>query len=386
MVVKFRKALGLHVIVVSKSTSKKDEALNLLKDDDKFVRRTDKQQLEVCYDRSKTLSGSVTGGTKDTREMLKFCAANKIYPGIEMIPIDYINEALERMVKKDVKYRFVIDIKKNSLKLMFSQGNKKRVPLAVAFNPMMNHFSDYEEDWFRNSCFDSFTYEDSDFVDVTSIGEGENVEIHENSDRDSDGCETSRVFEADKATFYSMRFKMTEEAFAIFNQYAKLVGFSVLKDTSIMRTNGVRVKRRFLCSVAGEKNDFIGEHTHPLVPDPSSMFLRSHRNVSEEDLQFAMSLVDVGVRKCKRKRSFRLAQFLVPFFESITEQVISEDFLAVHSEIVRVGEAGSDADVSEDMHCDESASGVQEGSNDMSNESDLFLAPTYESEDSVDDI
>ncbi|KAF9603904.1 hypothetical protein IFM89_038623, partial [Coptis chinensis] len=69
-----------------------------------------------------------------------------------------------------------------------------------------------------------------------------------------------------------------------------------------------------------------------------------------------------------RKRSFCLAQLLVPFFESITEQVIPEDLLAVHSEIVRVGEAGSDADVSEDMHCDESASGVREGSNDMSSE------------------
>ncbi|KAF9612374.1 hypothetical protein IFM89_039201 [Coptis chinensis] len=62
-----------------------------------------------------------------------------------------------------------------------------------------------------------------------------------------------------------------------------------------------------------------------------------------------------------------------------------EDLLAVHSEIVRVGEAGSDDDVSEDMHCDESVSGVQEGSNDMSSESDPFLAPTYESEDSADD-
>ncbi|KAF9596477.1 hypothetical protein IFM89_012182 [Coptis chinensis] len=87
-----------------------------------------------------------------------------------------------------------------------------------------------------------------------------------------------------------------------------------------------------------------------------------------------------------RKRSFRLAQLLVPFFESITEQVIPEDFLVVHSEIVRAGEAGSDADVSEDMHCDESASGVQEGSNDMNSESDPFLAPIYESEDSTNDI
>ena len=64
---------------------------------------------------AKTISGSATGGTKDTKEMLDFCAAKKIYPEIEVIPIQYINEALERMIKRDVKYRFVIDIE-NSLK------------------------------------------------------------------------------------------------------------------------------------------------------------------------------------------------------------------------------------------------------------------------------
>lgn len=61
------------------------------------------------------MSGSITGGTKVTQEMLDFCAAKKIYPEIELIPIDYANEALERVVKRDVKYRFVIDIE-NSLK------------------------------------------------------------------------------------------------------------------------------------------------------------------------------------------------------------------------------------------------------------------------------
>lgn len=63
----------------------------------------------------KTISGSVTGGTKQTQEMLDFCAANEIYPNIETIPIQQINEALERLINKDVKYRFVIDIE-NSLK------------------------------------------------------------------------------------------------------------------------------------------------------------------------------------------------------------------------------------------------------------------------------
>lgn len=59
--------------------------------------------------------GSLTGGTKDTQEMLGFCASHKIYPEIELIPIEYCNEALDRLVKRDVKYRFVIDIA-NTLK------------------------------------------------------------------------------------------------------------------------------------------------------------------------------------------------------------------------------------------------------------------------------
>lgn len=63
----------------------------------------------------KSISGSITGGTKQTQEMLDFCAAHKIFPEVEIIPIHYANEALERLIKKDVKYRFVIDIE-NSLK------------------------------------------------------------------------------------------------------------------------------------------------------------------------------------------------------------------------------------------------------------------------------
>ena len=62
----------------------------------------------------KTLTGSATGGTKQTQEMLDFCGAHKIYPEVEVIPIQYANEAFERLINKDVKYRFVIDIE-NSL-------------------------------------------------------------------------------------------------------------------------------------------------------------------------------------------------------------------------------------------------------------------------------
>ena len=63
----------------------------------------------------RVLAGSVSGGTKVTQEMIDFCAAHKIYPNIEVVPIQKANEAIERVVKKDIKYRFVIDIE-NSLK------------------------------------------------------------------------------------------------------------------------------------------------------------------------------------------------------------------------------------------------------------------------------
>ncbi|KAG8635660.1 probable cinnamyl alcohol dehydrogenase 1 isoform X1 [Manihot esculenta] len=160
MAVKFGKAFGLKVTVFSTSISKKEEALGVLGADN-FVVSSDQEQMkalsksldfivdtasgdhpfdpymsllktagvlvlvgfpsEVKFSPAslilgmRTVSGSITGGTKVTQEMLDFCAAKKIYPEIELIPIDYANEALERVVKRDVKYRFVIDIE-NSLK------------------------------------------------------------------------------------------------------------------------------------------------------------------------------------------------------------------------------------------------------------------------------
>lgn len=59
---------------------------------------------------SKALAGSLIGGIKETQEMLDFCADHKITADIEMIEIDEVNEAYERMLKSDVKYRFVIDM------------------------------------------------------------------------------------------------------------------------------------------------------------------------------------------------------------------------------------------------------------------------------------
>jgi len=56
------------------------------------------------------LAGSLIGGIKETQEMLDFCAEHNITSDVEIIPIKEINEAYERMLKGDVKYRFVIDM------------------------------------------------------------------------------------------------------------------------------------------------------------------------------------------------------------------------------------------------------------------------------------
>ncbi len=58
----------------------------------------------------RSLAGSLIGGIAETQEMLDFCAENGIVSDIEMIPIASINDAYERMLKSDVKYRFVIDM------------------------------------------------------------------------------------------------------------------------------------------------------------------------------------------------------------------------------------------------------------------------------------
>jgi uncharacterized zinc-type alcohol dehydrogenase-like protein len=56
------------------------------------------------------LVGSLIGGIKETQEMLDYCAEHGIVSDIEIIPINYINEAYERVLKSDVRYRFVIDM------------------------------------------------------------------------------------------------------------------------------------------------------------------------------------------------------------------------------------------------------------------------------------
>ncbi|WP_317900090.1 NAD(P)-dependent alcohol dehydrogenase [Aurantibacillus circumpalustris] len=58
----------------------------------------------------KSLAGSLIGGLPETQEMLDYCAEHNIVSEVEIIPMDYINTAYERMLAGDVKYRFVIDM------------------------------------------------------------------------------------------------------------------------------------------------------------------------------------------------------------------------------------------------------------------------------------
>ena len=58
----------------------------------------------------RSLSGSLIGGIRETQEMLDFCGEKGIVCEVEMISMSQINEAYERMLKSDVRYRFVIDM------------------------------------------------------------------------------------------------------------------------------------------------------------------------------------------------------------------------------------------------------------------------------------
>ncbi|CAM3909314.1 NADP-dependent alcohol dehydrogenase [Nocardioides zeicaulis] len=57
----------------------------------------------------RTFAGSMIGGIAETQEMLDFCAEHGIVSEIELIPADQVNEAYERVLASDVRYRFVID-------------------------------------------------------------------------------------------------------------------------------------------------------------------------------------------------------------------------------------------------------------------------------------
>jgi uncharacterized zinc-type alcohol dehydrogenase-like protein len=65
--------------------------------------------LGVVFGR-RVITGSLIGGLKETQEMLDYCDKNNVLPEVEIIKMEQINSAFERMEKSDVKYRFVIDI------------------------------------------------------------------------------------------------------------------------------------------------------------------------------------------------------------------------------------------------------------------------------------
>jgi uncharacterized zinc-type alcohol dehydrogenase-like protein len=91
-----------------------NQFLNLLKVDGSMVALAlpEKQIPIASFSllRRRSLAGSANGGIRETQEMLNFCAEHNITSDIELTPIQNVNEAFDRVVKSDVRYRFVIDM------------------------------------------------------------------------------------------------------------------------------------------------------------------------------------------------------------------------------------------------------------------------------------
>ena len=155
MAVKFGHAFGAHVVVFTTSPNKKEDALRLGADEVVISRNTDEMNKHVnSFDfildavsaehdinsylrllhrdgnmtlvgkpdkphavapvsltfNRRSLSGSNIGGIAETQEMLDFCGKHSITADVEVIPIQKVNEAYERLSSADVKYRFSIDM------------------------------------------------------------------------------------------------------------------------------------------------------------------------------------------------------------------------------------------------------------------------------------
>ena len=129
------KKLGAHEVIISKNKEEMEKAagtfdyiLNTIPsphDTNPYIellKRDGNMTIVGCLEplppiaganlimKRRSVSGSVIGGIKETQEMLNFCGKHNIVSDIELIPIQQINEAYGRMLKSDVKYRFVIDI------------------------------------------------------------------------------------------------------------------------------------------------------------------------------------------------------------------------------------------------------------------------------------
>lgn len=92
-----------------------DPYLNLLKRDKTMVMVGAIEPLTninsgVLVRKRRNIAGSLIGGIKETQEMLDFCGEHNVLPEVEMIDMQDINEAWDRVVKADIKYRFVIDM------------------------------------------------------------------------------------------------------------------------------------------------------------------------------------------------------------------------------------------------------------------------------------
>jgi len=132
MAVKFAHSFGAHVVLFTTSPGKAEDAKRLGADEvvvsrDKGEMKKHARSFDFILDtvsaphdpslkvgnlifQRRQLGGSLIGGIKETQEMLDYCAEHGIVSDIEMIPMQKINEAYERMLKSDVKYRFVIDL------------------------------------------------------------------------------------------------------------------------------------------------------------------------------------------------------------------------------------------------------------------------------------
>jgi uncharacterized zinc-type alcohol dehydrogenase-like protein len=112
------KKIKSHFDVILNTISAKHDFgtyLNLLNLDGKMLvvglpkEHPDIDPMALIYNR-RSIIGSMIGGTAETQEMLDFCAEKNIVSDVEVIPMQKINEAYERILKSDVKYRFVIDM------------------------------------------------------------------------------------------------------------------------------------------------------------------------------------------------------------------------------------------------------------------------------------
>lgn len=69
----------------------------------------------MCCEGRRSITGSFIGSMKETEEMLEFWKEKGLSSMIEMVNMDYINKAFERLEKNDVRYRFVVDVKGSKL-------------------------------------------------------------------------------------------------------------------------------------------------------------------------------------------------------------------------------------------------------------------------------